>query len=278
MRRLLTFTFLFLCIAASAQTKWISQDYDFVLYLVDSDMKQDACHLMKASDYYPSDTLVFLKGWTDYQVKDLSSALESFSKLPSVSPFYEKGLFYGVALSAHLGDYDGARARLNSYSGPRTELKQLQSAGIALLREDPQAYKEASGSFSYRDFALTEAELALDDIYNSRYLKNPKSPFVAAAASAIVPGLGKIYAGRIGEGVSSFLVIGAMGAITAEHWVKDGPRDWKTIVAGLISAAFYIGNIYGSYVSVSIQNTQLHDAQTTAILYHIHIPLRSVFN
>ena len=40
---------------------------------------------------------------------------------------------------------------------------------------------------------------------------------------------------------------------------------------------FYIGNIYGSYVSVSLYNQDLRNAQNTAILYHIHIPLRSLF-
>ena len=42
-------------------------------------------------------------------------------------------------------------------------------------------------------------------------------------------------------------------------------------------AYFYIGNIYGSYVSVSLYNQDLRNAQDTAILYHIHIPLRSLF-
>ena len=100
---------------------------------------------------------------------------------------------------------------------------------------------------------------------------------MAAIASAIIPGSGKIYAGKLGEGISAFLLTGVFGAITAEHWVKDGPANWKTIVPGLLGAFLYIGNIYGSYMSVSIYNSNLKDAQDTAVLYNIHIPLRSVF-
>ena len=150
-------------------------------------------------------------------------------------------------------------------------------AGLALLRDDPDAFKSAAGAFRYNDFTLEAAEHELAEIFSMRYETPQKSPWLAAAASAVVPGLGKIYAGQTGEGISSFLVIGAMGAITAEHWIKDGPRDWKTIVPGVLTAFLYLGNIYGSYMSVSIYNTRLNDAQDTAVLYNVHIPLRSVF-
>ena len=90
-------------------------------------------------------------------------------------------------------------------------------------------------------------------------------------------GLGKVYAGELSEGVAAFLTVGSLAAITAENWAKYGVKDWKTILFGTLGAVFYIGNIYGSYVSGSIHNNDLRNAQDTAILYHIHIPLRSVF-
>lgn len=274
----LVLSFISLCCVAQGERKWASSDYDFVLYLIDNDLKQDALFLLNNSSYHPSDTLDFLRGWTDYQLKDLPGALESFSKLDSCSPFYEKALFYSVAMDAHLGRYNSALSRLSSYKGPKKELESLQGAGLALLRDDPEGFSRSSQNFTFADQALYEPEKILSDIYKKRYETPQKSPLLAAAASAVVPGLGKIYAGRTGEGVSSFLITGALGAITAEHWIKDGPKDWKTIVSGLACAVFYIGNIYGSYVSVSISNQNLRDAQETVILYNIHIPLRSVFN
>ena len=211
------------------------------------------------------------------ELKELERARELFAAVPQESALYPKALFYWTAVSAHLGDYDSPVQRLEQYSGPYAELKGVQLSGLALLRDDPDAYRSAAEAFSYSDFALSGAEQEFDKIYKSRYESRRKSPLLAAAASAVVPGLGKIYAGKTGEGISSLLLIGATGAITAEHWVKDGISDWKTILPGLITAALYIGNIYGSYMSVSIYNTDLRNAQNTAVLYNVHIPLRTVF-
>lgn len=262
-------------VSARAQ-KWASEDYDFALYLIDNELKQDALTLLEG-DYHPSDTLCFLKGWTLYKLKELDKAFGWLASVPEGSPFYEKALFYSTAVSAHLGDYESPVAPLEAYEGPYAELKGVQLAGLALLRDDPAAFKRAAESFGYSDFAIADAENKLGEIYKYRFETKAKSPLLAATASAFVPGLGKIYAGNIGEGIASFLVVGALGAITAEHWIKDGPGNWKTIVPGVVCAGFYIGNIYGSYMSVSICNNKIRDAQNTTILYNIHIPLRSVF-
>ncbi len=262
----------------SAQNTWASDDFDFVEYLIDNGLKADAKALLfRDATYFPSDTLTYLRAWTAYNLKELETAEKLFKAVPPGSPFADKSLFYSAAVSAHLGDYLEPFGRLQAYSGDYQEVKNLQLAGLALLRDDPEAFREASQHFGYSDFALQQPEKELDVIYSQRYEEKAKSPWLAAAASAVVPGLGKVYAGNLGEGIAAFLITGALGAITAEHWVKDGPGDWKTIVPGALCAFFYIGNIYGSYVSVSIQQTKLKDAQTTAVLYNIHIPLRSVF-
>ncbi len=260
-----------------AEFRSIAADYDFALYLIDNDLKRDALRLVSSPCFTPSDTLTFLLGWAHYNLKQLPQAREYFQGIPKGSSFYDQSLFYSTAVSAHLGDFSTPVASLTGYNGPHTELRDLQLSGLALLRDDPAAFKQASQSFGFSDFALQEAEHTLCDIYNSRYVKRAKSPALAAIASAIIPGSGKIYAGKLGEGISAFLLTGVFGAITAEHWVKDGPANWKTIVPGLLGAFLYIGNIYGSYMSVSIYNSNLKDAQDTAVLYNIHIPLRSVF-
>ncbi len=260
-----------------AQEKWITSDFAFTEYLIDNGLKKDASALLSRGTYFASDTLTFLRGWTDYQLKKLEPALEQLRAVPAGSAFAQKAFFYGNAISAHLGDYSTPAALLADYDGQYQELKSVQLAGLALLQGDPAAYRDAACAFGYRDFALVDAEKQLDEIYASRYERPAKSPLLAAAASALVPGLGKVYAGRVGEGVEAFLLTGISGAITAEHWVKDGPRDWKTIVAGAFTAALYIGTVYGSYVSVSIYNNNLRDVQDTAVLYNIHIPLRTVF-
>ncbi len=264
-------------ISAQGLKKPLGEDFEFVNYLIENDLKLDARKLVWSPEYIETDSLVFVRGWVEYQLKELERARDLFAAVPQESAFYPKALFYGTAVSAHLGDYDSPVQRLEQYSGPYAELKGVQLAGLALLRDDPEAFRSAARAFSYSDYALCAAEQEFDKIYKSRYESRQKSPLLAAAASALVPGLGKIYAGKTGEGISSLLLIGATGAITAEHWIKDGISDWKTILPGLITAVLYIGNIYGSYMSVSIYNTDLKNAQNTAVLYNVHIPLRSVF-
>lgn len=264
------------CLGAGAQGS-VSRDYEFVQYLLGSDLAEDAATLLSGKDYAPSDTLDFLKGWTLFTLKKLDEATQQFDKLRPGSPFYDRALFYNVVSNANLGRLDRSRELLDMYSGPYCEVERLERAGIALLQGSPDTYLQAAEGFSYSDFNLSGSEHALDGIYADRYLGRGKSPALAAVASTFVPGLGKIYAGRIGEGVSSFLVVGSLAGITAENWVRKGARDWRTILFGTLGAAFYIGNIYGSYVSVSIQNNELSNAQDAAVLYHIHIPLRSIF-
>ncbi|MBO6169501.1 MAG: hypothetical protein J6O51_05965 [Bacteroidales bacterium] len=257
--------------------KSIGPDYEFVEYLIDNDLKKDALKLVSDPGYIASDTLIFLRGWVNYQLKELEKAAGYLTAVPDGSPFKEKALFYSTAVSAHMGDYSSPVRALEAYSGPYAELKGVQLAGLALLRDDPESFKAAAQAFEYKDYNLAPVETELDQIFAQRFEQKGKSPVLAAAASALVPGLGRIYAGNTGEGISSLLLIGATGAITAEHWIKDGPADWKTILPGIITAVLYIGNIYGSYMSVSIYNNNLRNAQDTAILYNIHIPLRSVF-
>jgi len=256
---------------------YISNDYEFVGYLIGNGMEEDAVTLLSKVPYHDSDTLQYLRGWAAYGTRRLADAAAAFGNVPVTSPFYDKSLFYNVISNVHLGDYARGTELLRGYGGPYKELRSLEEAGIALLEGRAEDFVTAADGFTYSQYALTESERQLQGIYNQRYYGRSKSPVLAAAASAVVPGLGKVYAGEFAEGISSFLTVGSFAAITAENWARNGLKNWKTILFGAVGAVFYIGNIYGSYVSVSIHNDELRDAQDTAILYHIHIPLRSVF-
>lgn len=258
--------------------KHAGDEYGFVDYLVGSGLERDAALLLSDPGYRESDTLRYLRGWTAYSTKQLEKACDEFSLVPVSSPFYDKSLFFNVISNAHLGRTGRSLELLDSYSGAQRELACLERAGIALLRHDAGGYLDAAQGFSFSHYALSESETTLQNIYKDRFLSKRKSPALAAAASTLVPGLGKIYAGELGEGVASFLTVGSLAAITAENWVKCGPKNWKTILFGTLGTVFYLGNIYGSYVSVSIHEDFISHEQDTAILYHIHIPIRSIFN
>ena len=91
--------------------------------------------------------------------------------------------------------------------------------------------------------------------------------------SAVIPGAGKIYAGDLRSGVSTFLIVGALGALAAESWIKYDIRDWRTITLTSIFGLFYIGNIYGSALSVSVIKNTYADAEKATLLFDLRIPL-----
>ena len=79
-----------------------------------------------------------------------------------------------------------------------TEIYAFEQAGHSLLMRDFGLYEKYRESFSYSSYVLSNKEKDLDSIYLSLKNYKRKSPFLSACLSALVPGLGKIYAGSLG--------------------------------------------------------------------------------
>ena len=272
MKRILTVAVLLIAgFAAKAQ---IGKDIEFIDYLIGNNLTKDAISWIDGSNYAPSDTLDYLKGLTLYTAKKLDLATESFAKIPASSPYYEKGLYFGAVSQAYLGNYaDGLK--LISAAQP-SELKQYELAAFSLLLNDKVSYEQAAKQFTYSDYSLAEGENIFGKIYEDRYNGRQKSPALAGLMSAVIPGAGKFYAGRKDEGFAAFFTVGIFAGLTAECWVKKGPKDWRTIVFGTLGSLFYIGNIYGSYMSVGIYNDNLTNAQNSTIVFNLHVPIRNL--
>ncbi|MBO4465388.1 MAG: hypothetical protein J5748_01750 [Bacteroidales bacterium] len=272
MKRLLAIIVLLTAtLSAKAQ---IGKDVEFIDYLIGNNLTKDALAWMDGNNYAPSDTLDFLKGLTLYTANKLDLATESFAKVPATSPYYERSLFFGAVSHAYLGNYgEGFKLIQNSRD---SELKQYELAAFSLLLDNKQSYEQAAKYFTYNDYSLNEGENIFGKIYDSRYNEKQKSPALAGLMSAVIPGAGKFYAGRKDEAFASFFTVGIFAGLTAECWIKKGPKDWRTIVFGTLGSLFYIGNIYGSYMSVSIYNDNLRNAQNSTIVFNLHVPIRNL--
>lgn len=77
-----------------------------------------------------------------------------------------------------------------------------------------------------------------------------KKPFVAAVFSAILPGSGKLYAGKTKTFFLTFLLSAAYAVQTYESSQKLGIRHPLTIINLGAFSVFYLSNIYGSYRAV----------------------------
>ena len=84
--------------------------------------------------------------------------------------------------------------------------------------------------------------------------KNPdyKSTTTAALLSAIIPGLGKIYADEIGDGITSFLFTGALSFLAYDNFKAN--HDFRAWLFTGLAAWFYGGNIYGSAAAAQNYN------------------------
>jgi putative membrane protein insertion efficiency factor len=90
----------------------------------------------------------------------------------------------------------------------------------------------------------------------SRALKGPllpyRRPWLAALFSSLLPGTGKMYAGRPADGIYSLLLTGSSALVTIsygrnEKWTRAG-------LFGTMGLFFYLGNIYGSAVEARRYN------------------------
>ncbi|MBD3373616.1 tetratricopeptide repeat protein [candidate division KSB1 bacterium] len=86
-----------------------------------------------------------------------------------------------------------------------------------------------------------------------------KSPACAGLFSSLIPGMGKIYSGRINDGLYSLFVVGLTAWQAYDGFNKDGTDSIKGWIYGTFSTTFYLGNIYGSVVSVKLYNKKLED-------------------
>ena len=128
-------------------------------------------------------------------------------------------------------------------------LKGTIMAADRIVRCNPAAYHYHVGdnlkSVSRQEALHTDGRL-VDRVQTSLLSKqNGKSPKLAAALSVLIPGSGRIYAGRTWDGFFGFLTFALSANLAYEH-LNSG----HTIRGGLFSfatLAFYGGEILGAY-------------------------------
>lgn len=273
---LLLLSLLSIAVAAQKPTA-IGQEFDFVMYLLGNGMKEEASIAINRT-HLSGDSIDFLKGYTCYNLHQLDSATTYFGQVGTQSALYTEALFYGGISHSHLGHYEQALhllQHLPQFSPQEENLAHFEVAGIKLLQRDLPAFDSCFALIDTTDFRLATEAHDLLDLRHTIALHKEKQPWVAGLCSAVVPGLGKVYAGNLGEGTSSFLLTGGLMAITAENYIRNGSTHWLTIAAGLLSAVFYVGNIYGSIATVKVGLNTFNQRNDVQILYDIHIPIRT---
>lgn len=273
--------FLFIFRAGIAQN---ASELPFIEHLINKGNYAEVLHLIdnKFFNYNQGqqDSIYYYKGWAHYSLKNLEQSTFSFLNVGKHSSFYLKSRFFAGYNQIYLKKYGESREIFGQVSVQNEKISSLvnfELSGIDMLQGNwPQA-KEKLKLVDLRVASINQQVLALTKICEEQGSHRLKSPLLAGVMSGIVPGSGKIYAGKTGEGIAAMITTTGLGLITRENYRKLGLNNFKTIFFGSILAATYISNIYGSVISVKIIENENKDVIQNQILFQLHIPLRNFF-
>jgi len=99
-----------------------------------------------------------------------------------------------------------------------------------------------------------------------------KSRFRAGLYSSIIPGAGKIYCGRVADGIYSFIIIGLFGWQSYEGFSDHGRNSANGWFFGIAGTGFYFSNIYGSTVAAKMYNQKRHADFLNGLQIEITLP------
>lgn len=273
-----------------AQSEWsFAKEIKFYKHLNSQKLYKDAeTHLLQLSQKNrftasQSDSIQFYLGYLYYETQKTKKAISPFSLLQNPNhPLFEKAHFTEAFVRSYNGDFfesDSVLLSLNPQKEVLQELKTFQLAVNSLLARDYSRFdsleNKLTGKFYSFKKPLDNLIIARADLGNFK----KKSTFLAGGMSTIIPGSGKMYAGKLGEGIASLLQCTFLGLQTLEAWnkkptLKNNPRLWA--YGGLFSV-FYVGNIWGSVLSVHIRRKEFYDTIDNSIYVDMHIPLRTIF-
>ncbi|MEE4177989.1 MAG: hypothetical protein V2I46_10800 [Bacteroides sp.] len=268
----------------SVAQKPVRQELDFVRHLMSRNEFRESLSLLeglKPEEPMLIDSVNYFKGWILYQQKQLKPSADFLLAVSPESPLFNKSRFFASYNLGHSGFYlqaDSVLQELVFETGSvEGALLNFEKGGVALLMRDYEAFDQYAASFSgsYNAFALQEKSL----VELSGQLRDfpRRSPALAGALSAVIPGLGKVYSGKKAEGIASFLYVGAMALTTFDFYRRLGPKNVFFILSAATTGVFYVGNVWGSAIAAGRQRNEFNYEMDQRILFDMHIPLRNIF-
>jgi hypothetical protein len=145
-----------------------------------------------------------------------------------------------VAFPVRAGDPACARAAVLLATGEQLHLRRWDAADSTIAAAAARM-DSAAGSVA----ALQRMKELLT---RGRNLKGPSSG-VAGLLSALVPGTGRLYAGRRAEAINSFLVTGVATWQCVAGFRDRGRESLRGWISGATALVLYGGDVYGSCVA-----------------------------
>lgn len=276
----------FVSLGQGKQSGLSADDTKFIQHLLENRFYDESIIQLRELRSLPfilsaADSINYLLGVSFYYKKELDSSNQSLQHIRDTNSIIsEKAKILHAFNSTHLRQYDDAFTGLKAYnfndpllgSFANTEL-----AAISLLKKDTTNFNLLARNFGQNNYyAVSRAEKALMKHYINLKSIKTKSPVLAGISSALIPGLGKAYIGKTGQGISSFLICTVLGV---QAWDAYSKSSWRSpyffLYSGLFGI-FYTGNVYGSVTAARNYNNEKYEAIRSQLLIDLHIPLRTV--
>jgi hypothetical protein len=283
LKNILPFLFLFFVDLSLAQTyeSTFNRELDFLFHLEENTQLEDFNYYgskLISEEHFNTDqidSLNYILGIVNYKFKNHTTAEMHLKSVSDNSIYYYKSVFYSVCSSLESKNIESAFNYLiqKDFTGSDELIVQLQKhelAGIALLKRDFSLYDSISTSFETKNETLKEEHNLQIKYYNDLKKLKRKSPLIAGALSAIIPGTGLCYSGNNGQGLAAFLRVVTLAGLSLESYNRLGPKNAQFIAFAGLFSLFYIGNIWGSALSVRIR----YDEKSKEIEHNLSVGLK----
>jgi hypothetical protein len=260
----------------------VNSGYAFARHLSSQRLHSQALHFLHFEKRkIAADTLNFLLGLNHHQLRHKDSAAFYLGNVMPSSVLFPPARAYAVLNLLYARNITAAEKMMGpmkDLTGEQAQVALLMKGGMQLLRRDYAEFDSTSARFDFLNYTYREQQAYLKKIKERIVTTKTKSPVTAGFLSALVPGLGKYYAGRKGAAVAALLTNGFLAVIAAESAYRSGFRSPQFITFSGLLAIFYTGNIVGSVHSVKQQQRTNNGRFDNEILGTVHQSVDRVYN
>nr|NQU90854.1 hypothetical protein [Bacteroidota bacterium] len=271
--------------AQNSHCENITSELKFISHLYMNHYYNDAIFVLKNLDRKAvincnqKDSVYFFMGKSFYKLHLHDSSIRY---LNAIEPDFNKYLdaqFLNLRNFASLKKYKESMMLAQSVKTNDiidNEIKWYSISSVLLLQRNLENYSQIRDNHTF--YVLGDLMKKNDELYDKLYYKKPKSPFIAASLSAVIPGLGKMYANKPMEGISSFLITSMFAVFAYESIKKHGISDFKSIFFTSVFSFFYIGNIWGSVFAIKRSNTDFNNVIDHEIQHNLQLSIDAFYS
>lgn len=191
---------------------------------------------------------------------DVNAGLERMHSLyDTPEKAHQQSAIEYTRLMLNARSYDGARQYLNGNKTLPRKDKSILTLQTELFSRNYKRADTLLQEFENDESILIREYRAITD---DALAYKHKSPGLAMAMSAVVPGTGKIYTGDWKDGLFSMIMIGGLAWQSYRGFKSKGTESVYGWVFGGIGFGFYVGNLYGSFKAAKKRNhNKQHDIE-----------------